>query len=635
VTPVSVLRNPNRRAMGALALELERSGITDACISPGSRSTAMVLALVRASGIRPWVVTDERSAGFFALGMAREARRPVVLLSTSGTAAANYLPAVVEAALSRVPLVVLTADRPPELRDCHAAQTIDQVRLFGTHVRWSVDAPAPAEGVDLDAYYRTLACRAVAAALEEPRGPVHLNLPMREPLIDLAEEASSYRVADGESVEPHALSVGGVVVRPSPSAPEAADRAARPCSSTSEAADHGRVPYTVVHAASDEPSTATLRALAGTLAACERGLVVCGPDAAGEGEAEAIARLAARRGWPILADPLSGLRFGCHDRSCVVDAYDVLLRDPDFCGAHRPDAVVQLGAPAVSAALQCFLSTARSRCHVVVAPRGTWPDPLHRATDVVRARPGALCSALAGLLPAGASHSPWLAAWRSASAAARGALDELLAQERLMCEGTVLVRLRDLLPAGTALHVGNSLPVRALDTFVGGSARALVVVCNRGASGIDGVVSTALGAAAVRAGPTVLVVGDLSFLHDVGALQIAARHRVSLLVIVVNNDGGGIFSFLPQASLGADFETFFATPHGLDLAGAVAMCNGRHAVVTSWEEFATAVEGALSRWGLDVIEVRSDRAVSRERHARILDAALARVGAALPRVEAR
>jgi 2-succinyl-5-enolpyruvyl-6-hydroxy-3-cyclohexene-1-carboxylate synthase len=204
-----------------------------------------------------------------------------------------------------------------------------------------------------------------------------------------------------------------------------------------------------------------------------------------------------------------------------------------------------------------------------------------------------------------------------------------------MCEGTVLVRLRDLLPAGTALHVGNSLPVRALDTFVGGSARALVVVCNRGASGIDGVVSTALGAAAVRAGPTVLVVGDLSFLHDVGALQIAARHRVSLLVIVVNNDGGGIFSFLPQASLGTDFETFFATPHGLDLAGAVAMCNGRHAVVTSWEEFATAVEGALSRWGLDVIEVRSDRALSRERHARILDAALARVGAALPRVEAR
>ena len=580
--------------MGALALELERSGITDACISPGSRSTPMVLALVRASGIRPWVVTDERSAGFFALGMAREARRPVVLLSTSGTAAANYLPAVVEAALSRVPLVVLTADRPPELRECHAAQTIDQVRLFGTHVRWSVDAPAPTEGVDLDEYYRTLACRAVAAALEEPRGPVHLNLPMREPLIDLAEEASSCR-----------------------------------------AADDGRPPSTVVHAASDEPSTAALRALARTLGACERGLVVCGPDAAGEDGAEAIARLAERRGWPILADPLSGLRFGPHDRSCVVDAYDVLLRDPDFCGTHRPDAVLQLGAPAVSAALQGFLSTARSRCHVVVAPRGSWPDPLHRATDVVRARPGALCSALAGLLPAGAPRSPWLAAWCATSAVARGALDELLTQERLMCEGTVLARLRDLLPAGSALHVGNSLPVRALDTFVGSSARALAVTCNRGASGIDGVLSTALGAGAVRTAPTVLVVGDLSFLHDIGALQIAARHRLSLLVIVVNNDGGGIFSYLPQASLGADFETFFATPHGLDLVGAVAMCNGRHAVATSWEELATAVEAALCRGGLDVIEVRSDRAVSRERHAYILDRALARVRAALPHVEAR
>jgi len=597
--------------MGALAQELERSGVTDACISPGSRSTAMVLALIRAGRIRPWVVTDERSAGFFALGMARETRRPVVLLSTSGTAAANYLPAIVEAGLSGVPLVVLTADRPPELRDCHAAQTIDQVRLFGSHVRWSVDAPSPTEGVDLDEYYRTLACRAVAAALEEPCGPVHVNLPMREPLIDPAEEDTW---AERRVVGPTGVDAG-----PLPDAPAAGA--------------HRRPPYTVVHAASDEPSRATLQVLARTVAGYERGIIVCGPTTAGEGEAEAVVRCAQRCGWPILADPLSGLRFGSHDRTCVVDAYDALLREPRFCGAHRPDAVVQLGAPAVSAALQGFLATARSRCHVIVAPRGSWPDPLHRATDVVRARPGAFCSALADLLPARAPRSPWLAAWCAVAQLARDALDELVAREQLMWEGPVLTRLRDLLPAGSALHVGNSLPVRALDTFVGGSAAALAVNCNRGANGIDGVVSAALGAASVRARPTVLVVGDLSFLHDLGALQIAARHRPSLLVIVVNNDGGGIFSFLPQASLGPDFERFFATPHGLDLGGAVAMCHGRHAVAASWEEFATGVEAALGRGGLDVIEVRSDRAASRDRHARVLAGAHARIRAALPRVE--
>lgn len=587
---MSVPRNPNSRAMRAIAEELRRSGVTDACISPGSRSTAMALALARAPGLRPWVLTDERSAGFFALGMARETRRPVVLLCTSGTAAANYLPAVVEASLSWVPLVVLTADRPPELRDCHAAQTIDQVRLFGSHVRWSAEAPAPAAGVDLDAYYRRLACRAVTTAREAPQGPVHVNLPMREPLVDIDEEQTA-STSDG---------------------PE------------TDARDVQR-PATVVHVARALPSRAAVRALAGAFGSCERGLIVCGPGAArAAGAAEAITRLARQCRWPVLADPLSGLRFGRHDRSRIVDAYDVVLRDPEFGCTHAPDAVLRLGAPPVSPVLQHFLAGARGGSHVVVAPAGSWPDPLHRATDMVRADTDAFCSAVADLLADAGPPSPWLDSWLAAAAAARAALDGLLAREPMMFEGTVLARLCEVLPDGTALHVGNSLPVRALDTFVGGSSKGLTVSCNRGANGIDGVLSAALGAAAVHREPTVLVLGDLSFLHDIGALQLAARHHLSLLVVVINNDGGGIFSFLPQAALGSAFDNLFATPHGLDLSGTVAICGGRHAIVRSPDDLATAVERWLQRPGLEVIEVPSDRERMRETHARLLAAALAR-----------
>jgi len=586
--------NANTHAMRVLAAALVDAGVTDACISPGSRSTAAALALADTGVIRPWVVTDERAAGFFALGMARESRRAVVLLCTSGTAAANYLPAVVEAALGHVPLVVLTADRPPELRDCSAAQTIDQVRLFGSHVRWTVDAPPPTAGVDLDAYFRTIAHRAVAAATASPPGPVHVNLPMREPLLDVAEE----RTRSARALGP----VGG-----------------------------GDAPTVRVHAASDLPAAAAVRALAEGVVTRARGVIVCGPGAVGDASgAAAVAQLAARLGWPILADPLSGLRFGAHDRSRVIDAYDVLLQGGALNASWHPDAVLQLGMPVVSAGLQRFVGAAQARPHIVVAAPGVWPDPLLRATDLVRAEAGAFCTALAAALPAEASTRAghgraWMDAWRTVAATARGALDRALGAEDEPFEGTVFAELAPRLVDGTALHVGNSLPVRALDTFVGGSAVALTVACNRGANGIDGVVATALGATAVRGAPTVLVVGDLSFLHDLGALQIAARHGLPLLVIVVNNDGGGIFSFLPPAVLGDTFETLFATPHGLGLTGAVTMCGGRHVAASTRAALGRAIDAWRANPSFTVIEVASSRAATRTVHARLVAAACAAV----------
>jgi 2-succinyl-5-enolpyruvyl-6-hydroxy-3-cyclohexene-1-carboxylate synthase len=582
---MSTLRNPNRRMGQAIAEELERSGVVTACVSPGSRSSALALALAAAPGIRVFVVTDERSSGFFALGLAREQRRPVALLCTSGTAAANYLPAVVEASLAHVPLIVLTADRPPELRDCGAPQTIAQADLFAGHVRWSFDVPVPTEGVDLDRLYRTLACRAVAAAVEWPGGPVHLNLPMREPLVDVEEEDSIVGAA--------------------------------------RAAGEPR-PFTTVHAACAVTAPQTVERLARTLEGRERGLIVCGPgtDAAAVDE---IPRLARILRWPILADPLSGLRFGSHDRSALAHGYDVLLRDREFAKAHAADAILQIGSLPASKPLTVFLEEVPRGCHLVVAPPGSWPDPLHRATDVVRAAPQELCAALAARLAVRPAPSPWLDDWLESSAALRGSLDDEVVSVDEVLEGKLFPILCERLPPGSLVVLGNSMPVRDADTFLGSSDRAVRFCGNRGASGIDGVLSSALGAAAARRQPTVLVVGDLSFLHDLGALQIAARHAVPLLVIAVHNDGGGIFSFLPQASLEGAFDALFATPHGLALEPAVRMCGGHHVRVASWPGFAAAIDRAVGEAGLRVVELASDRARNRTLRERTIAAALGRL----------
>lgn len=576
------ISNANVRACLAIAEELARSGVTDACISPGSRSTPMVMAMVRGGGIRPWVILDERSAAFFALGMARETGRPVAMLCTSGTAAANYAPAIAEASLEAVPLIVITADRPPELRDCHAPQTIDQVRMYCGHVRWAVDAPAPADGCDLEGYYRAMACRAVAVAAGAMPGPVHINLPMREPLIDVDEEMAAL------SSPPPDLG--------------------------------GRPPHVRSHRGCFVPPPAALERLAESLEQIERGVVVCGPLRQGPAQS-AIGDLARRLGWPILADPLSGLRWGPSDRDLVVDAYDLMLREEDFARIHQPEAVLRFGLPPVSKVLTEFLGPRRP-VHIVVAMPGDWPDPAHNATDIVHADAAEFCGALAALVSGPRPQSRWLESWTASSRAARAALDAQLREAREMFEGRVFMETISRMPADAVLHVGNSMPVRDLDMFAGASPNPLRAYCNRGANGIDGVVSTAMGAAAARSGPTVLIVGDLSFLHDVGAMQIAARHRVHVLIVVLNNDGGGIFSFLPQASLEPVFEPFFGTPHGLSVEGVVRMCGGSWVRTESWDDYRAALKKALAEPAMHVIEVPGNRVRNLARHREITENAI-------------
>ena len=602
--------NLNAAAALALVEELCRMGVGAVCISPGSRSSALVVAVVKTPALRPWVVLDERSAAYFALGAARETGRPAMLICTSGTAAANCLPAVVEASLSHVPLIIITADRPPELQDCHAPQTIDQTRLYGVHVRLSITLPAPA-GAEPEEYYRTAALRAVDAALGMPPGPVHVNFPMREPLLDVEQERAAL-----------------AALKAAPAA--AADLRAGPA------------PRVALHPVAVKPALPALEALCAKLKTRRRGVIVCGPglderagasavpSAAGafysgaRATREAICELARRLSWPILADPLSGLRFGWRGRAPIVDAYDITLRDPALCSELFPDAVLQFGRPLTSKPAQGFFAALkRPPFYLVAAPWGSWPDPARRATDAIRADAGELARALLeGAQPAPAG---WLASWTAPARAARGYLNRMLAggAAAALSECALFPALLRLLPDGAALHVGNSMPVRDLDAFGESSERRIDVFCNRGANGIDGVLSAAAGAAAAGGRPTVVVLGDLSFLHDLGALKAAAGHSPHLVVIVINNDGGGIFSFLPQAALGEVFETYFATPHGLEqLKPAAQLYGAGYALARSMGEFERAVAGALGAPGLHIVETQTERGQNAALHRSLFEGAL-------------
>jgi len=568
-------------AVTAFVQALASAGVRHACFAPGSRSTPLVLALTREPRIRLWDHLDERAMGYFALGLARALAEPVAVVTTSGTAAANLLPAVVEASLSQVPLVVLTADRPPELRDVGAPQTIDQLRLYGTHVKWFADVPLPDATPLVQRAAGTLARRAVALARAFPPGPVHLNLPYREPLV------------------PHFP-------------------------------DHPADPTAAVVCGEMEPDAEALRPLAALLASHRQGIIVAGPQP-DPGLACPLVELAARLGYPILADPLSQVRAGPQPRDLVLDAYDAVLREPAAVTALRPQLVLRVGALPTSKPLQLALEAWADAVHVLLAP-GNWPDPSHQASWIVQ---GQLVRIVERLLAA-TTHEPvqpepgWAALWQQLDRIARASIRAALQQLTEPFEGRVFAELAEVLPDGAALVTGNSMPVRDLDAFFPASPRRIRFFANRGANGIDGVTSTALGIAAGHPGPTVLVTGDLSFYHDLTGLLAARRHRLRATIVLLNNDGGGIFSFLPQArEVPERFEFLFGTPHGLDFQHAAALFGLAYARPADWPAFRAALAASLLDDGVTVIELRTDRQRNVELHQRLWDAARAAVRTAI------
>ncbi|MFV2062187.1 MAG: 2-succinyl-5-enolpyruvyl-6-hydroxy-3-cyclohexene-1-carboxylic-acid synthase [Chloroflexota bacterium] len=566
-TPVGPLR--------AIVEELVRAGVRDVVVCPGSRSTPLALALRANPELHIWMHLDERAGAFFALGAAKASRRPIAIVATSGTAAANFLPAMVEARQGRVPLVALTADRPPELRDRGAPQAIDQDHLYGRFAKWYAELPVPDESPLYEANLRSVVGRAVVIAAAAPAGPVHLNLPFREPLLPVGSLSAA-------QADPTALSTGIVTgIR------------------------------TVDSAAIDGLGT--------RLAAARRGLIVCGPQDV-PGFPDAVTRLAAQTGFPILADGLSNLRLGRHDRSHVIARHDALLRSRAFSDDHVPDLVLRFGVTPTSKLITQALQ-AWSAPQIVVDDGG-WAETTLLPLTMVQAEPKSLATMLTARLGSLAQQrdDAWLPSWLQAEDAAEAALRRWLAAQREPFEGAIFPILCATLPDGALLFAGNGMPVWDMDAFLDKGDTELTCLGNRGANGIDGLVSTALGAAAMQRGPVVAVVGDISFIHDLNALVSAVGQELSATIVLVNNDGGGIFSFLPQAAaerpelgLPEHYEELFGTPHGLDLGPLVTALGAEHRAV-GLGTLQAAVSSSLARPGVQVLEIRTARARNVELH---------------------
>jgi 2-succinyl-5-enolpyruvyl-6-hydroxy-3-cyclohexene-1-carboxylate synthase len=635
--------NPSTAFAVTLVDELVRCGLRDAVLAPGSRSAPLAIALWERAGgadqgsgpeparparrgpqgagspragsslvpggrppgpaLRLHVRIDERSAAFLALGLAKAGGRPVAVICTSGTAAANFHPAVIEADESGVPLLVLTADRPPELRGTGANQAIDQLKLYGGAVRWFAEAGVPEARPGMNAYWRSLACHAWAAASGADGGfpgPVHLNLPLRDPLVpglpDAGAPASGTAAEAGGWPEPLAGRAGG--------APWTRWAGA---SRAGSAAPGG--PWS---AGPDEPGPLDLPWT-------ERGVIVAGDGAAGP---SGLLRLAAAAGWPVLAEPSSGARQGTH----ALGAYQYLLEHPAFLAANRPDLVICAGRPGLSRGQTAFVRQAAAdgaRQVVLALGPGRWADPARTATDVA-----------AAVRLAGAPATPpagWLRGWQEADAAARGAVDAVLDAGDELTEPRLARDLAAALPDGALLWAASSLPIRDLDRHVA-PRDGLRVLASRGASGIDGLISSAAGAAlahqASGGGPAAALLGDIAFLHDAPGLFAGPEEaRPDLVLVVANNDGGGIFSTLEQAAVPAPFERVFGTPHGARLAGLAAAAGIGHTLVVRAADLPAALKGD----GIRVVEVAADRAAGTGLRRRLAEAAASALAAVIQR----
>jgi len=554
--------------------ELVRCGIREACTSPGSRSSPLVLALAREQRLRCFSHIDERCAGFFAVGAAKAAGRAVAITCTSGTAAANLLPAVVEAFHARVPLVVLTADRPPELRENGAGQAIDQLAIFGSAAKWFFEVGTHEATPERTRWMRNLACRAVWTALEGRPGPVHLNFALREPLIPPAE------------------------LGPDPLPGRSAGR-----------------PW-VLRSTPGEDAVAAGRALAVVARDAHRPIVVAGRDEPG---LEAIAPACARLGWPLLADPLSGARRG----DAAIAHYDQLLRVAGFTGARRPDLVVRCGDLPTSKPLRSWLDgLGDDVTQLGFDAHGAWQDP-GASLQLV------LASSAAATLTAAAGHAPsadpaWLQAWRDADNAAAAAIEATLGDE--LSEPRLARELCAALPADATLFVASSMPVRDVEGYAAVRDDPPRALCNRGANGIDGTVSSAFGAAAVSPGPVVLLIGDVALAHDIGGLLAARRLDLSLTIVLIHNDGGGIFEFLPLACERDVFEEHVATPHGLEFEHAAALYGCGFARAGDLGELREELASAIAAPGTSIVQIRTDRAANLALHRELAAAVAARLG---------
>lgn len=550
------------RYTGNFIDELIQSGVEHAVISPGSRSTPLALALSEHEGIKEWIVIDERSAAFFALGLAKRTKAAVALVCTSGTAAANYFPAIVEAHYSRVPLVVLTADRPHELRDVGAPQAIDQFHLYGNYVKWFQEMALPEVNDAMLNYVRQKAARAVYLAEEGNPGPVHLNFPFREPLqLDFSLDGIWEHASDKKRDE------------------------------------------TPVLDGKKELSQEQLKVFLSQLDGKQKGLIVCGPQPDDEYLPAQLTALAEKWQLPILADPLSQLRTGGHSKANIIETYDAILKNEQVRANCKPDFIIRFGAMPVSKAYLFFIKENKDIPQYIVENHEGYREPTGNVTNMIFTEPGRFCESLLSL-DSPRFSGQWLESWQGMNEVARKHL--LSGQEARVTEGEAIRGLQQVIPENTTLYAGNSMAIRDVDSFFLNDEKKIPILANRGANGIDGMVSSGAGAAA-GGGRVTLLLGDLSFFHDMNGLHAVKHYRLPLTILLINNNGGGIFSFLSQAEDRKHFEALFGTPLHLEFKKAAELYEAHYFAPETEEELKEALEDSYTKEGLSIVEVQTDR----------------------------
>jgi 2-succinyl-5-enolpyruvyl-6-hydroxy-3-cyclohexene-1-carboxylate synthase len=573
--------NCNTALASAMVEELARCGVRHAAISPGSRSTPLAVALWRHPAIEAHVLVDERCTGFFALGVAQAEGRPAVVVCTSGSAAANLHPAVIEADQAAVPLLALTADRPPELRGIGAGQAIDQLKLYGSAVRWFCEVGTHAADDSGLLHFRSVACRAYAAARGEPRpGPVHLNVAWREPLASVP--------AEGDVTATSRLALEG----------------------------RGDRPLSAVASAAPAPDEALVDELAERIAHAPRGLIIAGRQG-DPALATPVAALARAAGYPILAEPTSQLRLGAHDRGLVVASYEAIARSRP--AELEPELIVRFGDMPTCKPLRQWLGSLDELRQVVVDPGFGWNEPSLRAESIVRGDPAAFAAGLARRLdgPAPAGHA-WVDGWLGAAAAVESAVEAELARLDRPTEPGVHAALGAIYSDGDQVYTASSMPIRDQETFLPAGPTRVRFLCNRGANGIDGLISSAAGAAAASGRPTWVLVGDLGLVHDMNGLAALRDVETPVRIVVLNNGGGGIFEFLPQAEAmdRDEFEALLGTPSGLEIERIAALHRLRYERVARIDDLAPSTEAPV------ILEVEIDRAENLALHRRLTELAV-------------
>ena len=551
--------------------ELVNSGVKYACISPGSRSTPLTYAFATNKKIKSFAIIDERSSGFFALGLAKAAGYPVVLVCTSGTAAAEFYPAIIEAYQSKIPLIVCTADRPPELQNVGANQTINQNNIYKNHIRWFADAGLPQVNKKRLNHIKLIARRALVECSIKNRGPIHINFPFNEPFEPntFTNEISHDNLRDIQSVAKITLNY---------------DRT------------------------EGLASKKTIQLISKKIINRPKGIILVGLDNYSKGFFTACSLLSIKTGYPIIADAASNMRFSVHSKQNILTSYDSYLRSEIFISNHKPDLIIQFGRNFSSKALSNFI-TGCSCETLLVNKFGEWNDPSNEFSSALACEPELLCKELVTLFETNKQikeNRKWLESFVRIDKKASNIKNELIIKSFFPNETRVVTELLKEIPDGSNLMVSNSLPIRDLDLVTPLIQKKITVFHNRGASGIDGIISTALGIAQSSKRKTYLLTGDLAFYYDLNTLLTAKKYSIPLTIILINNNGGRIFEVLPISKYKNIFEEYFATPHNLNFSQFVNAFGGNYSDVKSWSDFRKLLKQSQSTNNFSVLEIKTD-----------------------------